>query len=746
LVFSGVKIMRGLTWSDTLENVKKIKTFCRICEAYCGLEVSVTNEDEITNVKPDKSHPVSKGYACIKGTSIGQINTDPDRVNYPLKRIGGELQRISWDQALKEIGAKTKALMSQYGERSIGMYQGNPTFFNYSGMLFSDSFLDALGSPNLYSSHSIDCNNKFEVGTHIYGISTIHPIVDFDHNNFLVCLGGNPMVSQMSFMSVVNPVAKMKSILDRGGKVVFVDPVRNETSKKVGEHLYINPSSDVYFLLAMLYVIVEEQNIDTSELSDAVDGIDDFKAICAGWTPEKVALITGMSAEHIRSLTLDFLASDGSALYMSTGVNMGQFGSACYWLVNGINIITGNLDQKGGLLVPGGVFDAIKLGKEMGVGEFNDHRTLKHGWHHVAGNFPVSALADEISIDHPERIRALFVSAGNPIHSVPNGPALTEAIKQLELVVSIDIYQNETSNYADYILPATDMLERSDYPMSHILLQNKPYAQFTPQVLTSKFERRPEWQIFSDLTIACGAERKNPGICNLVAQRNKMLSRIPFVPKYLIKPEKILETLLKSGKQITLKELKKVPEGVNLKPSEAGTFLRNRVPTPNGKIQLWSEKLGRDLTRVQQAFDAPTQSADKLQIVGQRDRRTHNSWMQNNTEINQPDTNHALINTEEAKVRRLNEGDLVTLETELGKLELPLQISDDVKSGVVVVSHGWGHRNNQALSKASAQTGVNINKILPGGHENQEPVSGQAIITGHYVSLTKAEPCAGVNP
>lgn len=722
---------------DNKHDNKIKKTFCRICEAYCGLEVTVSQSDEISNVKPDKSHAISKGYACIKGISIDQIHTDPDRVNYPLKRINGQLKRISWKQANQEIGSKIRALRTEYGDRSIGMYQGNPTFFNYAGMLFSDSFLEALGSPNLYSSHSIDCNNKFEVSTHIYGLSTVHPIVDLDHTKFLICLGGNPMVSQMSFISVINPLEKMKSIIERGGRVLSIDPKKTETSEKVGEHLFIKPGSDVFLLLAMLNLIAHEHTIDIAQLSTVADGVEKFMAIADGWTPERVAAITGINADEIRTLTRDFVNSDGGALYMSTGVNMGRFGTLSYWLVNGINLLTGNIDKQGGLLVPYGVFDALKLGKEMGLGDFNGHQTLKNGWHQVAGNFPVSALADEITIDHPERIRALFISAGNPIHSMPNGDVLSDAMKKLDLVVSIDIFQNETSKNADYILPATDMLERSDYPMGHVMLQNRPFAQFTDPVVKPKYERREEWRIFSDLAIASGADRKNPGICNLVAQRNKAFSRVPFVSKHLIKPHHILASLLKSGGQTTLKALKQTPQGMHLRENTAGSFLGHRVPTKNGKVQLWSDKLSRDLDRARIEHQLDEKHLGKLQLVGQRDRRTHNSWMQNNTKIKQPDRNHALINSKDAEERQVQQGDLVCISTELGEVQLPATVTDHVFKGVIVVPHGWGHGNNDHLSKASSQRGININSILPGGHENQDPISGQAIMTGHYVSVKK---------
>jgi len=719
-----------------MSNVTK-KTFCRICEAFCGLEVEVSDADEIVSIKPDADHPVSKGYACIKGVSLTGIHDDPKRVNYPLKRVDGKLKRISWDQAIKEIGDKTAALQKHHGDRCVASYNGNPTYFSFANTFFVSEFVTALGSPNVFCSHSIDCNNKMEASTHLFGMSTIHGVVDFENVDFFMCFGANPMTSQMSFASVINPVAKFKDIESRGGKVVFVDPRKTETADKVGEQIFIKPSTDVFMLLAMLHVIAHENTLDVSVLADTVDGVDDFIAVAKDWTPERVAVATGVDAQRIRELSLQFSAADGAALYMSTGVNMGPFGTVAYWLLMGLNLITGNLDQKGGVLFPMGPFDVLKLGNDLGVGGFNADRTLKNAWHKVTGNFPAAALTEEIEIDHPERIRALFVSTGNPVHSIPDGDKLSKAMEKLDLVVSIDIYQNDTSEYADYILPATDMLERSDYPTSHMLLQDVPHAQYTEPMVAPKYERRPEWQIYCDIAMAAGAKKSKTNMVSVLGHRNRLFAKIPFVSDYLITPDLILDSLLKSGRQVRLKQLKKAPSGLPLKPNEANALLGKRIFTDNGKVQLYPEKLVNDMPRLLQAFELYKNNSDKLQLIGRRDRRTHNSWMQKNTLIKKPDGNYAMLNSADAKSRGIEHGDDVEVFTELGRVTLPALISDEVVEGVVCVPHGWGHANPNSVIERTL-SGENINSIIPGGHEHMEPISGQAIMTGMFVQVSKA--------
>jgi len=718
-----------------MEATKK-KTYCRICEAHCGLEVEVSADNKIISVKPDKEHPVSKGYACIKGTGIGALHHDPDRLTTPMKRINGKLEPISWQQANQEIGDQVKALRKKHGNRSIAMYQGNPSYFSFQNILYSSAFLESLESENMFASHSVDGNNKYEAVTQIYGRSMVHPVVDLDNVNFFMCLGSNPVASQMSVIQVLNPLQKFKDIEARGGKVVFVDPRKTETAQKVGGQVFIKPGTDVYLLLAMLHVITHEHAFDTDYAKQFGNGIDEFIENAKLWTPERAQTLTGITANTIRDLALQYRDADGAALYMSTGLNMGPFGTLCYWLVQGLNFITGNIDRKGGLLLPKGAFDAVKLAQMIGLGGFDEHRTLVGKWHRVAGCFPSSTLAEEISTDHPDRIRALFVSAGNPVHSLPNGKALEEALPKLDLIVSVDIYPNQTSQYAHYVLPATDMLERSDFPVSHMVLQVTPHAQYTPAMVPPKFDRKPEWEIFSDLALACGASAFAQSVCNIMPHLNRVLSIIPGVSEKAIKPEHLLSLLLKWGKQVSLKELKENPSGILLGDTPPNSFLGKRVPTDDGKVQLWPKKLILDLPRLEVLEAQYLKTRDQLQLIGQRDRRSHNSWMHNNPRIKQPSTHQAIMHPADANKRGIANEDEIEVSSAQGRITLHVQVSDTIAQGVIAVPHGWGHQGSQ-LNRAGSLPGSNINQVIPGGSENMEPASGQAIMTGHLVDVEK---------
>lgn len=714
--------------------MREQRTFCRICEAQCGLVVEVDDHERVVGVSPDREHPVSKGYACVKGTSLGDLHHDPDRVDHPMKRVGDRWERISWAQALSEIGARVRALRSAHGDRCIAHYTGNPTFFSFQNILWSASFLEALGSPNVFASHSIDVNNKFEVSRLLYGLPTVHPVIDLDRASFVMLLGSNPAVSQMSVIQAPDALGRLRAIEQRGGQVVLIDPRRTETARKVGEHVGIRPGTDAYLLLAMLHVIAHEDGADTTVLRGVASGVDDLLAAAVPWSPERVAEITGIDAVDIRRLARAYAVADGAALYVSTGVNMGPFGSVAYWIVQGLNLLTGNVDAAGGLLVPPGAFDTLALAKALGHGDPGDERTLVSSLPRVAGAFPVGALAEEITAEHPERIRALFVSAGNPVHSVPGGE-LDDAFGELDLLVCIDLYRSETGARADYVLPATDMLERSDFPVAWANLQPSPHAQWTPAVVAPIGDRRPEWEIFSDLAEACGSSLTGPTLCNALPRLNRLLARLPGDRR--VTPDLLLAGLLRWGRTTTLAELRRHPEGVLLAPTEPGSFLGQRVPTDDGLVHLGPPELVGDLPRLEALAPSFAVEDGTLVLIGKRERRSHNSWMHNTPGIRQPSTNAVLVHPDDAAARGLGDGDAVDVVGGAGSVRLPVRITDDVVRGVVAVPHGWGH-DGGGLGRADALGGGNINRAIPGGTAWLEPVSGQSIMLGHRVRVVPA--------
>ncbi len=673
-------------------------TFCRICEAHCGLLVT-TEGDRVVAVRPDREHPVSRGYVCAKGTAAGEVHHDPERLDTPMKRVDGRFVPVSWKRAIREIGQRVRALRRTHGDRCIAAYTGNPTFFNAGATLWSSAFLEALGSPNLYASHSVDVNNKFHVSTRMYGRSLVQPVPDLPRCRYFVCIGSNPFVSQMSVVQVPHATAVLQDIEKRGGRVVIVDPRRTETAERVGEHLPIVPGTDAVLLLAMLHVLAADGLAAdvVTRLDDVAEGRESLLAAAEPWSPARAASITGIPAERIAALARDLRDADGGAVYASTGVNQGPFGSICAWLVQALNLVTLQLDRPGGLLVPEGAFPALRLASWLGLGGFDEHRTREGGYHRVAGAFPLGALADEIRSDAPDRVRALFVCAGNPVRSAAG--ELDEALEELELLVGIDLYPNQTTARADFLLPATDMLERSDLALAHTLLQPWPHAQFTERVVAPRAERREEWRIFRDLAVACGASALGPTLCGVGA-------RLP------VTPERVLGPLLRWGGKTTLGELRRHPRGVALPPTEPGSFLGRRVP--RGRVDLAPDDVVADLARLERHVATP---AGGLQLIGRRSRRRHNSWLPRRARV---DSEADLwIHPDDAASRKLSEGSKVVVTGSEGSLRAVARITDAMRVGVVSLPYG-------------GPSGLDLNRIVT---RELEPVSGQAVLTGHRVEV-----------
>jgi formate dehydrogenase len=400
-------------------------TFCRICEALCGLEITLEG-NEIKQIKPDDKHVATQGYGCAKGLKQHHLFQSPDRLKYPLKRRGSEFVRVSWGQALEEIGAKVKAIRADFSPDSIAMYVGTAAGFGVLHPVFAQGFMTGLGSGSMYASATQDCSNKFAVSRMVYGFPFIQPFPDVDRTNCLIVVGANPAISKWSFLQVSNPIKRLKDIDKRGGKLFFIDPRRTESAKVAGEHIFIRPNTDVFFYLSFLREVITEYQLDHAHIERHMKGFDQLRALVAPWSPERTAEVTQMAPDTLRHLVKCYMEADGAALYCSTGVNMGKHGSIAFWLQECINAISGNLDRKGGTMVGKGVIDFPKFGHKNGVLMRSD-RSRIGSFGAVNDAFPGGILADEILTPGKKQVRGLFVTGGNPLLTMANSIRLREA-------------------------------------------------------------------------------------------------------------------------------------------------------------------------------------------------------------------------------------------------------------------------------------------------------------------------------
>lgn len=710
-------------------------TYCRICEPLCGMLATV-EDGEVTKLRPDPEHPLSKGFACPKGIAMTEIQNDPDRVTHPLRRRSdGSFEQVSWEQALDAIGERLGAIKREHGGGSIGWYMGNPGAFSYSHPLWVKGFLDGLGSPHYYTASSQDVSNRFAASSLLYGSPFVLPIPDLERCEVLFMVGANPMVSHGSVMSAPRVKDQLHAITGRGGRVIVVDPRRTETAREF-EHVSLNPDSDAWLLLSILHVIFRDALQDSAAASKA-RGSAALKALTADFPPERTESRTGVETAKVEALARDLAAADGCAVYGRTGSCLGRSGTLVSFLLDALALVTGNLDRKGGSLFGNPAIPFDRVAELIGAGTYAKRHSRVGGFPEVLGALPASLMAKEITTPGKGALRALFVSAGNPALSVPNGPELEAAMEELELCVAIDLYVTETSKHADYILPATTFLEREDLPLPFLALFTTPFIQMTEAVVKPRGEARQEWEIIEEIASRVGVVPSS-----LLALR--LLGRVGIK----ISPGRLVAMLLRIGPQgdrfglrrggLNSSKLRAKPHGIVLAPNWEGGNLPAKLRHDDGLVHLDPPEI-RDAVQRLQRLEVSNVTADfPLRLIGLRELRSHNSWMHNSEKLMRGDRVHsARIHPDDATAHGLTDGDPVRISSSHGEVELAARLTDEVRPGTVAVPHGWGHAGG--WETANAAGGSNINELASSDPEDLEPLAGMAFLNGIPIRVEPVE-------
>jgi anaerobic selenocysteine-containing dehydrogenase len=694
---------------------REVHTFCRVCEPACGLVARVESETFVS-LSPDRAHPVTRGFACNKGIAGADVHRDPDRLDHPLRRSNRGFERASWDDALAGVATQLRGIVDRHGPSAVAYYMGNPTAFNALAGPAASAFFAQLGVRRAFSSGTQDCANKFAGSEAVFGSSTIHPIPDLDHTEFLLVLGANPRVSHGSFLSVADPMERLREAKRRGAKLYFVNPRRIESvAPSTGEWLPIRPDTDVYLLAALLCEIDAAGGFDERLLAQRGKNVDAFRAFIRRFPAERVADVTAIPADTIRRLAREWSAAGAASVHMSTGVNMGRQGTLAYWLVQMLSFATGNLDRRGGNLLSVGFYKSAKAGRRDFASGFADSEfgPLRKG------ALPGNLLADFITSAR-EPVRALFVVAGNPLLSIGGEERLRKAFEQLELLVCIDLYRNATGEYAHWLLPAADMFERADINITGLGLQHRPWVQWTDPVVAPRAERREEWWIFGKLAQA-------------------MALKSPFDAADAPDPWSRIDHMLR-GRGLTLEALREMQHGAVFEDGlEAGAFFDEHMQTPDRRVECCPPGFAAALERAEAIFgELAVEGASHLKLITRRDPFMHNSWYANLPAMKRGarDRNRLAVHPDELRARGVADGARVRLWNEHGAIEVEVEADDTLMRGVVALTHGWGNQRTPGMRVAQRTPGVNANALLPAGPDSFEPLSNQAFMTGVPVSLT----------
>jgi anaerobic selenocysteine-containing dehydrogenase len=710
---------------------------CNLCEAMCGVEISVQVNGTL-RIEGDAEDVFSHGYICPKAVALQDIHYDPDRLKHPVRRTNNGWQQIGWDEAFDEVAHNLKRIQSKHGRHSVATYVGNPTVHNYGSLLFLPGFIRSLHTRNRFSATSVDQLAHHVAGFFMFGHQLLLPIPDLDRTDFLLILGANPAVSNGSLMTAPDVPGRLRAIRARGGKVILIDPRRTETARLADQHIFIRPGTDVLLLLALVHVVYAENLVKLDRLATFTDGVEIVGKLVADFSPEKIAPITGVPAEQVRELGRQFAAAKTAVCYGRMGVSTQEFGGVCQWLINVLNIITGNLDRPGGAMFTKPAFDVVGAPEGLAPrGSYGRWHSRVRKLPEFGGELPVAALAEDILTPGTDQIRAVITSAGNPVLSTPNGRQLDRAFSQLEFMASIDFYINETTRHANIILPPTASLEHDNYDLAFHVLAIHNTAKYTQPLFAPQENTRHDWQIFLELQTRM--ESRGPREQLLAKTKRAVIGR--FFP-----PSRLVDLGLRFGPYgnklnpfasgLTLAKLKSSPHGIDLGPME--TCLPNRLRTANRLITLAPEVFVNDIERVKTRLFASSNGNHRpydLLLIGRRQLRSNNSWMHNSERLVKGRPRCTLLmNPNDAADRDLVDKQQVQVRSRIGSIEIPVEICEEIMPGVISIPHGWGHdRSGVQLGVAEQHAGASINDITD--DQSIDALCGTAAFNGTWVSV-----------
>ncbi|MFD8057623.1 molybdopterin-dependent oxidoreductase [Streptomyces cyaneofuscatus] len=713
---------------------------CPLCEATCGLTLTIEGTT-VTGARGDRDDIFSRGFICPKGASFGGLDADPDRLRVPLVRgEDGELREATWDEAFDRIAARIPAFIEAHGPQAVGVVLGNPNVHTMAGSLYPPLLLAALRTRNVFTASTLDQMPKHVSSGLLFGDANAIPVPDLDRTDHLLLIGANPLESNGSLCTAPDFPGRLRALRRRGGTLTVIDPRRTRTARLADRHVAIRPGADALLLAAMAHVLLEEKLTDPGALAEHLEGADELAVALADFTPDAVAAACDVDAATIAALARELAAAPTAAVYGRIGSCTVEHGTLASWLVDALNILTGNLDRPGGALFPLSATARAPRAAAPGKGFALGRWTSRVSGHPEAkGELPTAALAEEIETPGEGRIRALVVLAANPVLSAPDGDRLDAALAgHLDFMVSVDPYLNETSRHADVVLPPPPPSQSAhfDFAFNSFAVHNQ--VRYTRAPIPLEDGRMDESEIHARLILAVsGMHGAPPSAVDDLAIATAITKA--GAPKELADeltgrsgPERRLDLMLRLGPYgLTLEQLLAHPHGIDLGP------LKPRVPeilrTRSGRVELLPAPIAADLPRLRRALgDRPA----PLVLVGRRHLRSNNSWMHNVGSLSGGSNVCTLqVHPDDAARLGLVDGATVRIESAGGGIEAPAEITDTVRSGVVSLPHGWGHsRPGTRMAVAAAHPGANVNQLLDG--TLLDPLSGTAVLNAIPVTVT----------
>jgi anaerobic selenocysteine-containing dehydrogenase len=719
----------------------------------------------VARIRGDRDDVFSKGFICPKGSTLKQLHEDPDRLRKPLVKRNGVHVEVSWDEAWQEVDRGLMGVINKHGRGSVGVYLGNPNAHNLAPLIYNRVWLQALGTKQRFSASSVDQIPKQVSSGYMFGTPASIAIPDLDRTQYILMLGANPYDSNGSLCTAPDFPGRLEAMRERGGKLIVVDPRKSKTAEHCDEWLAIRPGADALFLAAIANTIFDEGLAYVGDhIRPHVAGLDVLPAALKQFTATAVEKAVGIDAETIKRIAREFAAADKALVYGRIGTCTVSFGTTASWLVDVLNTITGNLDREGGVMftmpAAGGPTTRGQKGTGKGFSIGRGHSRVRK-FPEALGEYPASVMAEEIATPGEGQIKALITAGGNPVLSTPNTLALEESMKSLEFMVSVDIYLNETTRYADVILPSPSQLERSHFDLVFTGFSVRNVANYSEPVFERAADQPDEWEIFlklAGIAQGMGADADVAAIDDFTLD-----AFIGSITKDSSSPtngltaqqireqldatgargaDRMLDFMLRTGPYgdgfganpngISLTHMKQHPHGIDFGPLEP------RIPevlrTPSGKVELAPEPLLADLPRLAKSMNEFND--EQLVLVGRRHLRSNNSWM-HNIEVLVKGKERCTLQMHPNDARRVGvkEGSIARIASRVGAVDAVVELTSDIRERVVSLPHGWGHdMSGTRMNVAAKRAGVNSNVLTD---ENEmDPLSGNSVMNGIPVTIT----------
>lgn len=716
---------------------------CVLCEASCGLEVALVDDAtrpegmRIESIRGHEADPLSRGHICPKGVALQDLHDDADRLRRPVRRVGppgddAVWEELEWDEAIALVADRLVEIQAEHGPDALAVYLGNPNVHSIGALTHGVSLVRLLRTKNTFSATSVDQLPHQYVAWALYGHQFLLPVPDLDRTAYLLVIGGNPMASNGSIMTSPDFPARMRALRARGGRLVVLDPRVTETAAIADEHVSVRPGTDAWVLLAMVNVLLSE---GLATPAAYVDGVEAVASAVSSFTPELAEAVSGVPAEVVRRLAREVAGARSAAVYGRLGVSTQVNGTVCQWAIAVLNILTGNLDREGGVMFTSPAIDAVGRGL-LGRGHAGRWSSQVRGLPEFGGELPASVMAEEMTTPGPGQVRALLTVAGNPVSSVPGGASLAQAIAGLSFYVAVDPYVNETTRFADVILPPTGPLERDHYDLIFHLLAVRNTARWSPALFARPEYARHDWEIARDLCLAI-SERRREGLGRVEALRARASSAAAEA-RWRVSPRATVDLLLRTGSaRLSVAALGRTPGGRDLGPLVEQ--LPGRLQTPSRRISLDHPSVLASvatLASLASLGGPPALAPDELLLIGRRHQRDNNSWMHNTTRLTRGRPRHRLLaHPDDLAARGLVSGAMVTVTSASGSVTVEVEATRDVMPGVVSLPHGYGQdAPGVRLSVARSLPGVSANDLT--NPSVVDPVSGNAVVNGIPVRLT----------